>query len=443
MYAGGFLSLATDEFAKVELAWRGLNEPAIWFDYVWLPGHFPLVAAAYVLIGDIFIASRLVSVLFGIVAIFGVYRLGYHLKADGVGGLAAILMATSPLTVWLSSTGLVDILYVALFILGLSYYVQWQRSGGLSALYVAGTLLAVSCTFHHNAWLAGMAVGVLVAIDLIWDRSRNRLHGLIGLCILSIVPIAWCAWNWLSYGDPLFFLHTHVEHSASIYEKIGGSSPSLKNAIYRLAWSILHLGPVLAALAFASAAGVVSAPEERQTLWRLWFVLLIFGGGLILLFARGGMPTAFPERYLLLPLLIMTVLSAYILSVLFRNADRVVRVFAGLLCSIALMTNLWFTLHSPNVHERIQEAVEVADFLAQTDHVQAGSRVLLEVKAWNHHVIGVFLNDPSMIIEAPNQPPVLLQSEEAVRRFAQEREIGCIAVWSEASRTAASGVSRV
>jgi len=435
MYAGGFLSLTTDEFGKVFLAWHGLNDPAIWFDHVWLPGHFPLLAAAYVLVGDLLVASRLVSVLFGIVAIIGIYRLGQHLKADGVGGLAAILWATSPLAVWLSATGLVDILYVSLFILGLSYYVQWQRSGEVSALYIACMWLGVSCAFHHNAWLAVMAVGVLIGVDLIWDRSRSWLHGLLGLSILGIVPIAWCAWNWFAHGDPLYFLHAHVEHSAGIYENMGASAPSLKNAIYQIALSILRLGPVLAALALASIAGVVSEPEERQTLMRLWFILAIFGGGLIFLYARGGLPTAFPERYLLLPLLIMAVLSAYGLNVLFRNLDRYVRTFAGLLCGIALITNLWLTLHYPIGHEKIQEAVKIADFLAQTDRVQTGSRVLLEDKAWIYVVIGVFLNDPSMIIEAPNNPPVLLQPEGTVRRFAQERGIGYIAVRSEAIHT--------
>ena len=434
MYAGGFLSLSADEFGKVTLAWIGLNKPAMWFNAPWLPSHFPLLAGAYLLIGNLLIASRLVSILFGIVAIIAIYRLGCHLKEESVGGLAAILAATSPLTVWLSATGLVDILYVALFIFGLSYYVQWQRSGGLYALYVACTLFAVSCAFHYNAWLAGMAVGLLLGYDLVWGQNRNRLHVLLGLGILSIVPIAWCAGNWISEGDPLAFLYKHIHDSAPLYENWGASPPSLKSAIYFLASKILDHGPVLAALALASAAGVVRPSEERQTLWRLWFVLLIFGLGLIFLFARGGLPTAYPDRYLLLPLIIMTVLFAHGLSVLIRNRDRYVRVFAWLLCSIALMTNLWLTLHYPINHERIQEAAEVADFLAQTDHVQAGKRVLLEVKSLNDVVIGVFLNDPSMIIGVPNQTPALLQSEEAVRRFAKEKAIGCIGVWSEASR---------
>ncbi len=434
MYAGGFLSLTNDEFGKAAMAWHGLKNPEIWFDHVWLPGHFPLIAAAYVMIDDILVASRVVSIPFGIIAIVGVYRLGCHLKADGVGGFAAILLATSPLVVWLSATGLVDILYVAIFILGFSYYVKWQQSGESQSLYSACLLLGLSCAFHYNAWLAGMTVGILISCDLFLDRTRNRLHGFLGLCVLGLVPVAWCTWNWLAHGDPLYFLHTHVEHSAAIYENLGASSPSVKNAIHHLASSILGLSPVLVVVTLASIPGVIYA-QERQTLWRIWFVLLIFGGGLILLYARGGLPTAYPERYLLLPLVLMCVFSADGLSRLFRNEEQYVRLFSGIIFGLALITNVYLTLHFPLGHTRIQEAEEIADFLAQTETVQEGDKVLLEAKEWNHIVIGVFLNNPNLIIEAPHHLTGLLESEENARRYAQERDVRSIGVWSEAIRS--------
>ncbi len=435
MYAGGFISLTADEFGKAALAWIGLENPTVWFEHIWLPGHFPLLAAGYAFTGDLLIGSRLVSVLFGVVAIFAVYRLGYYLKSDGVGGVAAILMATSPLAVWLSATGLVDILYGAFFILGLSYYVQWQRSHDLHSLYLSCGLFACSCTFHYNAWLAVMAVGMLLSYDLLWSKNRERLHGVLGLFILALVPMLWCAWNWFTHGDPLDFLHGHIESSALLYEKWGAATPSIKNSLSYIGSSIIRLGPVLAVLSIASAAGVVYATQERQTLGRLWFVLLIFGGGLIVLFARGGLPTAYPERYMLVPLLIMTVLSAYGLSILFQNHDQSVRVMAGLFCGLALMTNLWLTLHYPKGQAKIQEAQEVADFLTQTEYLQHGKRVLLETKEWNHFVIGVFLNDPSLVIEAPNHLAGLLETEVRARRFAQERGIRSLGVWSEALRS--------
>ena len=78
------------------------------------------------------------------------------------------------------STGLFDILYVAIFILGLSYYGQWQRSCGLSALFVACLLFALACAFHYNSWLAVLVVGTLISYDLILANSQDRLHVLLG-----------------------------------------------------------------------------------------------------------------------------------------------------------------------------------------------------------------------------------------------------------------------
>lgn len=434
MYAGGFISLTADEFGKASLAWIGLNDPTMWFQHIWLPAHFPLLAAAYVTIGDLLMASRLVSVLCGFVAIIAIYRLGHYYRDAGVGALAAILMATSPLTVWLSATGLVDILYVAFFVLGFSYYIQWQRCRGLFALYIACGLFALSCAFHYNAWLAVMAVGMLLIYDLLCSSSRERLHGFLGLCILALVPVLWCAWNWFAHGDPLDFLHGHIVSSAPVYEQWGRQTPTVKSSLYYLASSLLRHGPFLAVLAFISMAGIVWRPDERQPLWRIWFVLIFFGGGLIILYARGGLPTAYPDRYQFLPLVIMTVLSASVLNGLIYNHERYVKVLGLLLAGIVLLTNLWLTLHYPMNHQNIQEASDIADFLEKTVHVQDDSRVLLEGIGWNYGVVGVLLNNPTLIIEAPIEPTVLLEAEAKTRRFAEKREIRNIGVWSEGSR---------
>src|SRR5262249_27651920 len=159
-------------------------------------------------------------------------------------------------------------------------------------------LFALSCTFHYNAWLAVTPLGAVIAVD-IWGR-RNRLSLSLGLCMIVVVPLAWCIWNWLRYGDFFSFLHVHIQFDASARAGIG-ISPSLKNAIFWWVETTLHYNPILIALAVASIAGLLTVGKGKRVILIIWFVLLVFTGGFILLFVRGGLPTAFPDRYMLVP----------------------------------------------------------------------------------------------------------------------------------------------
>jgi len=432
VYARGFISLSVDEFSKVMVAWRGLQAPRVWFSWLWLPGHFLLLAIAYIGIGDLLTASRVVSILGGVVVVFGMYRLCKQIGDSWAGGIAAALCATHPLVVWLSATGLVDILYAASFFLGLSYYVQQPRTA--SHLYIACALFAISCAFHYNAWVAVAPLGAVIAFD-IW-RRRDRLSLSLGLCMIVVVPLAWCIWNWLRDGDFFSFLHQQVEESTTTYEKWGASPPSMKSAVFWLVETTLRYNTILVALAVASVAGLLTVGKGKRVILIIWFVLLVFTGGFILLFIRGGFPTAFPDRYVLVPSLLMIALSSYALSRLVASQDHYVRVFAVLLFGATLTVNFALTRHPPLPHDRVWEAVMVADLLRKERGAGVG-KVLLESKGSNAVVVQVFLNNPRMIIEDraieryPEQKSFLMQPKEVIGRFAQENGIDRIAVWSD------------
>ena len=252
--------------------------------------------------------------------------------------------------------------------------------------------------------------------------------------IIVVVPVAWCIWNWLRDGDLFSFLHKHIELSGPTYEGWGSPPPSMKSAVFWLVETTLYYDPILAALAVTSIAGLLTVGKRKEVIL-IWFVLLVFMGGLILLFARGGFPTAAPDRYLLVPSLLMVALSAHALSRLIANPDHYVRIFAMLLLSVTLTVNFALTRRPPLPHDRIREAAMVADLLRK-ERGQGAGKVLFERDGYAT-VVQVFLNNPQMIIEDraigthPEQNPLLMQPKEVIRRFAQENGIDRIAIWSD------------
>jgi len=101
-YSKGFLSVSADEFAKIIIARRGFDDPSLWFNNdVWLPMQFLVLAAADCVTGDLLLASRLVSLAFGVLLVVTLWDIGRQSGGEFGGALAALLGSTHPLVVLL------------------------------------------------------------------------------------------------------------------------------------------------------------------------------------------------------------------------------------------------------------------------------------------------------------------------------------------------------
>ena len=221
-YRAGFVSVSCDEFAKTVIACRGLGQPSEWFDGVWLPLHLALLAVTSLLTGDLLLASRLVSISFGVILVVALWGIGRQSGGNFGGALAAILGATHPLVVLLSGTAMVDICYVSMFILGLSFYLRVSYSPHPDPidLFKACGLLTLACAFHYNAWIAVLLLVPFLLRDL-YRAYLPRQVVATSLLLLGSFPFAWVAWNWVHSGHPLAFFAKHSEYSATFWAHLG------------------------------------------------------------------------------------------------------------------------------------------------------------------------------------------------------------------------------
>ena len=127
-YSAGFVTVSADEFAKTVIAVAGITHPRMWFGQTWMPLHLCLIAMASALTDDLMLASRLVSIGFGLVLVIALWDLGRRFGGDLAGGLSAVFCATHPLVVLLSGTGMADICYVALLSCALSVYLRFAEA---------------------------------------------------------------------------------------------------------------------------------------------------------------------------------------------------------------------------------------------------------------------------------------------------------------------------
>ncbi len=201
---------------------RGLGQPSEWFNNVWMPLHLVLIAVVSLITGDLFIASRLVSIVFGVVLLVVLWGIGRQYAGNWGGTLAAMLGATHPLVLLLSATAMVDICYVATFMLGLAYYSRFSQSPRPASvdLFAACGLFTLACAFHYNAWIAVLLMVPLLFRDL-YRAALPRPIVAASLLVVASVPCAWVIWNWQRTGQPLAFFSQHRDYSENYWAHFG------------------------------------------------------------------------------------------------------------------------------------------------------------------------------------------------------------------------------
>jgi len=309
-YSAGFLSVSADEFAKIIIARRGVNNPSMWFGEVWLPLHFLLLAAADLLTGDLLLASRVLSIGFGVLLIVALWGIGRESGGEFGAGLAAILGATHPLVVLLSATAMVDICYVSVFLLGVRFYLKVSRSSHTNPMDLVSAcgLMTLACAFHYNAWIVTLLMVPFLLDDLCRGDVPRPIVAL-SILLLTSVPMAWVTWNWVDTGHPLAFYSQHQDYTEKVWASWGWH-PSPRAALGAVGASIRFYSPVLAILAFSGMGPLFWGQTAMRRRFLLLTLLLGFLAVLVAIYASGGRPCAFDSRYILLPSILMIAIAS-------------------------------------------------------------------------------------------------------------------------------------
>jgi hypothetical protein len=209
----GFLALTADEFARMLLAERWSQAPFLVWQGAWLPFHMYLYGAALWLSDDIWLVGRLLAGMFGLASLVLMYLFTWRMLGSRRAGLmGALLLAVSPLHLWLSATPLTEIsqtTFLLGFMLGMVLY--WQKQQ-VRYLYLGAGALLLATGFRYEAWLAaGVFSLVLVGWGISLYRQRSlTLRGSAGLAgvvlVVWLFPLLWLAGNARASGDPLRFI---------------------------------------------------------------------------------------------------------------------------------------------------------------------------------------------------------------------------------------------
>jgi 4-amino-4-deoxy-L-arabinose transferase-like glycosyltransferase len=230
------------------------------------PLHTTLMRPFIALDHDAPRSSRYLSLLCGLLVFFPFFAFARRLVGEAHAGLAAFMLAVSPLHLQASTTASSEALYLLLWVSALERLLAALESRKLGTFAVAGLLASLAAVTRYDAWLALPMVALAAAWSARKSDPASAIRGLAAFALAAaIFPLAWLAWGAAAGGDPLFFAHYISSDHASLaataaarYGALGGRARQL--GVWSLAFvaAMTPPGALLAGRALARGARALS-----------------------------------------------------------------------------------------------------------------------------------------------------------------------------------------
>ncbi|NTU46806.1 cellulase family glycosylhydrolase [Candidatus Roizmanbacteria bacterium] len=180
--------------------WLPLNQllylPLIWNDWSWHSGFAGSIIS-------------MIAYLVSVTAIFQIIRL--LSTSSFLAFLGALLFGLNLNVLYLQSTPLTEMLYLALFLLSVLYCIKWVIDEKVSYLLLAGLCGFLQVLTRYDGWFVVAMQGAIILLHQIFIKRRSFRES-ISKSIVFGYPIIvaasfWLLWNFLIFKDPLFFIN--------------------------------------------------------------------------------------------------------------------------------------------------------------------------------------------------------------------------------------------
>lgn len=274
----GFVSVSADEFSRVLLGASWAESPYFIERYildvtnVWQPWHFYLLGLALKIYGgDLFLTSRIVTMIFSLISLGMLYLLVRKLFNRWVALLSALIVGLMRAYVNLSLTPMVDIIFTTFLISFLYLFFVWLGSRADRHLLLAALMVSLASGLRYDGWFAAAIfsayVGLRWLIEL-WTTRSLRPLWLLAIGLACLLICIWLLANYVYFGAPVHFLEGH---------KGSGPSPRgigpLTDVCPRLSYAELMLrnGGLILLL------GILGITLSHRFLARKLWLYLMFG----------------------------------------------------------------------------------------------------------------------------------------------------------------------
>jgi 4-amino-4-deoxy-L-arabinose transferase-like glycosyltransferase len=141
-----------------------------------------------------------------VAAVFGTLKREDDLRAR----FSAALLATTPLIVYMTWLGMVELAEVSYLTLALLWLRQWMRNGAVGSAVCLGAMLGGACAVKYLSVGFVVAPVLLAMFGVAWRRASLLRHVAAAAALAAVLFSPWLLRNVVLTGNPVFPLATNV-----------------------------------------------------------------------------------------------------------------------------------------------------------------------------------------------------------------------------------------
>jgi hypothetical protein len=210
----GVIVAAGDAVAHLNIARRvvdSINPGFSQLGYVWLPINH-LLMLPFIWINSLYysgLAGSISSMLAFVAAAVYIYKIATLLSGKKLAGIVAfVLFVANPNILYMQSTPLTELFYIFSLTAGMYYLILWAKQRRLKHLILSAVFLLLSNLSRYDGWFISAACLAAVVVYELWQNrnwKRTEALAIIFGAVAFAGPALWFAWNYVIFGNPLYF----------------------------------------------------------------------------------------------------------------------------------------------------------------------------------------------------------------------------------------------
>jgi 4-amino-4-deoxy-L-arabinose transferase-like glycosyltransferase len=262
-------NLYGDSVVRSELAERWANEPKLYTSfqdgvYQFGPLHFYYMGLLMKAWPSREHATRLASLLMGLLLVLPVYRLGRRLFSRRAAIVAGLAMSVWSLHIQASTTAASEAVFLTLFFFALDYLFRGIDEQRFQPLAAAALFTNLVCALRYDGWMYPPLFALAIAVsgkDRIASATRGVLFGALAVAF----PLWWMQMSEKASGDALYTIHYIDEfHARWVNDGIAWLGSSGQRAFSLFFWPGTLIATTSLLVGLLALVGIVRAFVKKE-----------------------------------------------------------------------------------------------------------------------------------------------------------------------------------
>jgi len=213
------LMTQTDEYCRAFYGFLWSRDPFFAVeDHIWLAGQFYFIGTAYKIIGNLEVATRVLSVIGIAATAAAATNLGALFTKSRIGAFVGGLFgSTHWILLWASTSATAEVFFWPAALIALNFWILSAQSNDTDEkhkkyryLFFAALCIGFGNMFRFESWYIGIPFGIYLTIQLLFSFKTKsnadwKIKSLIAgsMLVLAAYPLSHMISAWVNLGSPI------------------------------------------------------------------------------------------------------------------------------------------------------------------------------------------------------------------------------------------------